>query len=359
MAVVLLVAWRGKRFETLVYKVTVDHGKGHSSVVATETDKLIKRFLLGQLSDEQRVAVEERLFKEDAFYGEVLAVQEELADDYVSGDLSPSERAQVNNFFLKSPRRQKRLEFATTLSQALVQPAPRVVIPVRTAWHERPLSFFRGGFAFATAAAAVLLMILTGWLWMQNRRLTTTVEQARAENDALQQSSTDTQESAARKAKDLEDQLAALKQEGGALKTTIDQKEKELENLRRIAATPSSRTNTSLSAFILSPGLTRGNDEPEKLIVPPGTSTLRLQLDLEREENFKGYVAEIRTARGNLVWSKSGIPMHRTNYGQAVSIVVPSSLLPNGEYEVTLKGVAGRNVQTVGYYYFITLPRPR
>lgn len=324
--------------------------------MTTANDTLIKRFLLGELPDDQRGAVEERLFKEDEFYGEVLAIQEELADEYVSGDLSAKERSQLHDYFSKSPRRQQRVQFATAFAQALVQPV-HPLVHGRTPWFERPFALFRGSFAFAATAAAILLLILSGWLWMQNRRLSNSVEQARIEKESLQQRAALDHDSDSRKARELDDQLTALKAQDEALKSTIDQKDKELERLRRAAASPASRVDSALSAFILSPGLTRGNDEPEKLIIPASTKTLRLQLDLEREENFKTYIAEIRTARGNLVLSKSGLGMRRTSYGQAVSLVVPSSQLSNGEYEVTLKGVAGRNIQAVGYYYFIALQR--
>jgi hypothetical protein len=68
-------------------------------------------------------------------------------------------------------------------------------------------------------------------------------------------------------------------------------------------------------------------------------------------------VAEIRTARGNLVWSKSGLIGQPTSYGGAVFLTMPAKLISNGEFEVTLKGAANGKVEAVGYYYFIALKR--
>jgi anti-sigma-K factor RskA len=57
-------------------------------------DKLIASFLLGELLEDKRVGIEERMFKDDGFYEQVLAIQEELADDYVQNKLSTNQRLQ-------------------------------------------------------------------------------------------------------------------------------------------------------------------------------------------------------------------------------------------------------------------------
>ena len=89
-----------------------------------------------------------------------------------------------------------------------------------------------------------------------------------------------------------------------------------------------------------------------------GVRTVRLQLNLEREESYTSYVAEIRTVRGNLVWSQSSLEALKTGYGLAVPVTLPSTTLPIGEYEVSLKGAGpSAKLDSVGYYYFIALRR--
>jgi hypothetical protein len=61
----------------------------------------------------------------------------------------------------------------------------------------------------------------------------------------------------------------------------------------------------------------------------------------------------MRTARGNLAWSESGLALKRTSYGRAVFLTIPAKLISNGEYEVALKGVTKGKLEAVGYYYFI------
>jgi hypothetical protein len=142
------------------------------------------------------------------------------------------------------------------------------------------------------------------------------------------------------------------------MEAKIQQKERELEALRLAARSSNAQPAASrIATFILSPGLTRGTDEPEKLIISEAARSIQLQLDLERDEDYQSFVAEIRTARGNLAWSESGLALKRTSYGRAVFLTIPARLISNGEYEVSLKGAASGKVEAVGYYYFIALKR--
>ncbi len=329
----------------------------------TIDEKLATRFLLGDLSEESRLQLEERFFKDDRFYEQLLAIQEEVADDYVQNKLSARERAKFEETFLRSPQRRQRVEFAAVFSRALAGSGARPVsTPARgIGWWESLLLFIRQPGTRLTAvasAAALALMIGAAWLFVENRRLSGRIQQARAEQDSLIQQSGANEAEAERKREELERDIATLRSQGGAMETTIQQKERELEALRRASSptglTPASR---AIAAFILQPGLTRGTDEPERLIIPAAARSLQFQLDLEREEDYQSYVAEIRTARGNLAWSKSGLALRQTSYGQAVFLTIPARLVSNGEYEVTLKGTAGGKVEAVGYYYFIALQR--
>jgi hypothetical protein len=326
----------------------------------TIDEKQAVRFLLGDLSEESRLKLEERFFKDDRFYEQLLAIQEELADDYVQDKLSASERVQFEKHFLRSARRRERVEFAAAFSQALPGHESRAPAPPSSApWWESLLAFVRPeSTRMALGAAAVALVLLVGaaWLLVENRRLAGRVQQARAEKDSLIQRSGANEAEAERKREELERQINALRAQGGEMETKIQQKQRELEALQR-ARSPARLVPASgeIALFILPPGLTRGTDEPERLIIPAAARSIQLQLDLEREEDYQGYVAEIRTARGNLVWSKSGLALKRTSYGRAVFLTIPARLISNGEYEVALKGAVKAKLEAVGYYYFIAL----
>jgi hypothetical protein len=329
----------------------------------TIDEKLAIRFLLGDLSEESRLKLEERFFKEDRFYEQLLAIQEELADDYVQDKLSPVERAQFEKHFLRSPRRRERVEFAAAFSRALTgSPARSIATPARRVpWWESLMVFIRPQgirLAAAASAAALALMIGAAWLIVENRRLSGQVQQARAEKDSLIQRSGANEVEAERRREELERDITALRAQGGEMEARIQQKEGELEALRLAErSTKAQPAASQIATFILTPGLTRGTDEPEKLIISAAARSIQLQLDLEREEDYQSFVAEIRTARGNLAWSASDFALKRTSYGRAVFLTIPARLISNGEYEVALKGAAKGKLEAVGYYYFIALKK--
>lgn len=324
----------------------------------TTNEKLIARFLLAELPESARLEVEERLFKDDNFYEQVLAIQEELADDYAHERLSPSRRLQFEKHFLASPRRTARVEFAVAFSRALGSAPRSLAAASPPSWRETMLAFLRPRLAVAASLTALAVLVGAFWLMIENRRLSGGIEQARGERELLIQHSRAEEAEAKRRIQELESEIGSLRSQGGEMETRIQQKQRELEALQRTrSSTRLAPATGEIAAFILPPGLTRGSDEPEKLIIPAGTRSIRLQLDLESGEDYQSYVAEIRTARGNLVWSESGLIGKRTSYGGAVFLTIPTKLISNGEFEVALKGAAGGKVEAVGYYYFIALKR--
>ncbi len=325
-------------------------------------DKLIAQFLLGELSEDKRVPLEELMFKDDGFYERVLAIQEELADDYVQGRVSARQRTQFENHFLRSPLRRERIAFAATLTRAMAGQAP--VAPVEASgshWWNAFLAFRLAPSSRVMLAAWVAVLVLavgSAFLYVDNRRLSGRIEQARGEREALIGRSRSNEVEAERKSQTLEEEIAALRSRGGEMEAAIHQKEQELATLKR-AAQPNRPAPSigEIATFILSPGLTRGTDEPEKILISGTSRTIQLQLALEKPESYRGYVAEIRTARGNLVLSRSLPAAQQTSFGQAVSLTAPASQLPIGEYEIALKGASEGKLEAVGYYYFIALRR--
>ncbi len=332
------------------------------SVMEQPDEQQIRQFLLGELSEGPRLELEGRLFGDDHYYKNILAIQEELADDYVQDNLTLSERSNFEQNFLRSSRRKERVEFAEALSRALVgSEVPVLVAPQAASWWKYVAAIFfapNARLALGTSAAAGVLLVGVVWLAIENRRLSRHVEQSRQEQVSLANQTRTSETEASLRERELEAEIAALRAKGSEMQAKVDQKQRELESLRN--ARRVTRTDGSAGAFatfVLTPGLTRGTDEPEKLIISAATRSIQLQLDLEREENYQGYVAEIRTARGNLVWSRSGLKLQRTTYGQAVSLTIPSELLATGEYEIALKGAAQGKLEAISYYYIIALKK--
>ena len=102
----------------------------------------------------------------------------------------------------------------------------------------------------------------------------------------------------------------------------------------------------------------RDTGEAKRLIIAPGSDLLRLQLDLKQKGEYQSYRAVLQTAEGNEVWSQDSLRARATAAGQAVVLRLPARLLPEGDYQLTLKGLtASREFEEVGDYYFSIVKR--
>ena len=336
---------------------SVDSGDFQRAMMERINEQQIVRFLLGELSEDHRLELEKQIFKDDSYYKQVLAIEEELADDYVQNNLSASQRSHFEQKLLGSRRRRDRVEFAGALYRALTDFQTPDLTPQPVSWWNSLQVFLRPRsvrLAFATSFATLALLVGAVGLVVENHRLSHRVEQARLEQDSSINRTHSNESDALIRQRELEREIADLRTQGGETQARLIQKQRELEALRKSLRQRAETAPSTLATFVLSPGLTRGTDEPERLIIHPTARLVQIHLALEKEENYQSYLAEIRTARGNLVWSQSNLPTERTD-GLAVSLTIPARLLAQGEYELALKGATKGKLEAVGYYYFIAL----
>ncbi|HEY7546731.1 MAG TPA: tetratricopeptide repeat protein, partial [Blastocatellia bacterium] len=81
----------------------------------SEKEKILVRYLLGDLAEDSKRRVEEEYFENDDYHGQLLAVERDLIDRYVHEELSDKERKLFEKHFLSSPVRLQRVQFATAL----------------------------------------------------------------------------------------------------------------------------------------------------------------------------------------------------------------------------------------------------
>ena len=70
----------------------------------TEHDERLVRYLLGELSDEERYQLEAVYVANHELHDELIAVEDELIYTYVGGRLSPSQSVSFERFFCKHRR---------------------------------------------------------------------------------------------------------------------------------------------------------------------------------------------------------------------------------------------------------------
>jgi hypothetical protein len=120
-------------------------------VITVNRDELIA-YLLHQMPEEQRAALEDRWMEDPDLHQQLRSVEAELLDAYVRGDVSASDRTSIESFLLTSNSQRRKLEFAQALRTAVSPPRKRA----------RPWGML------AAVAASLVLGAAALWMGWQN-----------------------------------------------------------------------------------------------------------------------------------------------------------------------------------------------
>lgn len=310
---------------------------------ASQDNRLIVGYLLGELSAEERERVEDRYFADPDFLEQMDAVEVELLNDYARGALPQSSAAEVERGLLNSPYQRRKFEAARGLLQAIERPSQREAAPPpapraasKLRWRAA-IDAVRAPSLTSRLALIVIALCLAGW-FADRMNLRRQLERERDGQAALQQLVQKQQEliaQAEQRAKQAESPPPRpleqnLPPEGGP------------KNPPRPAANP------SLATFLLRPPAARaGENSLRELSLPAQAKTLRLEL-LHRGRVLPTYYANLKTADGDDV--KSSLRLWRTGRSNVVAVEVPADLLRDGNY--TLKLYAPPGAREVGLYNF-------
>ena len=132
-------------------------------------EQLLVKYLLGQLSREEELQVEEGYFVNDELHEELQAVEIDLIDRYVRNELSKDERERFEKRFLAAPDRVQDVMFAKTLKDYLSKPAAEELPgwPDRIQELGRKLRLFFTPLRSVTAAVLALALVLVVLTWQE------------------------------------------------------------------------------------------------------------------------------------------------------------------------------------------------
>jgi hypothetical protein len=306
-------------------------------------EELLKRFLLGDLSETERAEVEDRFLADDDFFQGLLIGEDDLIDAYMRGELPAAESALFERCCLSTQRGRQRVEFARTLFNSLSGKTETIVATreqnATVSWWRTLFDKFVGRrpvLSFTLAAA--LLVVILGGIWVLRERgrtrFTSEPEQARQTTPAPPQESTPPSINA-------------------PLEPEQPQREKETSNSAPPRETPKKTSPTSpvIATFTLVPGMVRGEGGAGALILPDAATEARLRLMLE-SEGYKQYRATLSTAEGRRVWSRV-LTNGSSKKSAHLTLKLPADLLKSGDYVLDLSGAnGGGNWESVADYSF-------
>lgn len=251
----------------------------------SKDQETLRQYLLGNLLPEESAPLEERLLTDGDFYQELLILEDELVDQYLSGDQSIAERESFEAHFLLTPERQEKVRFSRTLKKYLDHteqeranennvvevPAPvHVLVAGRDSTRSPFFSFLSRNPILSYSLAAIVVLVIGAVTWM-------------------------------------------------ALKN------------------PGSQGPSHVLAVVLTPGLTRDGGQITKISIPPGTDTLQLKLQLPKAD-YASYRARLVAEERSELWSGDDLKPVLSNATTFIEANIPSRLVKPGDYEVKVSG---------------------
>ncbi|MEK6324983.1 MAG: hypothetical protein AABN33_25355 [Acidobacteriota bacterium] len=292
-----------------------------------ELDKKLTRYLLGKLTGEERIEVEDRYLSDGKFFDELAVAEDELIDDYVRGELSHSNRELFERNFLCSTGRHERVKSA----RALMKFADTHAATTRVSWWQRVRS------ALSLESPAMRLVLATGFMMLiiggplvviQMSKLSSDLQGLKSEQLAQNQRETELEQLLAQQKRQNDELNQAINRERGER----GQLEQEVARLREQQAPP--------VTFALGFGeIERSKGGPAqatKLNVPQGIEIIKLQLELLKDE-YENYMVILEDAQQRDIW-RGLLQSTKAGKHRAVVVRLPSRLLSTGQYKLILSG---------------------
>src|SRR5580704_1969505 len=148
----------------------------------TENTALIRRYLLGEASEDEGERVERLLLTNHAEFENALILEDELADDYAQGFLSESERSSFESNYLRTNERRQKMWFAHMLKAhargkaKTLRERPERLWRRCLRWARRIRGEPTDRFAIVSSCILLLMIVLTLSLAHQTVKLRTNLE---------------------------------------------------------------------------------------------------------------------------------------------------------------------------------------
>ena len=311
------------------------------------TDQLITKYFFGELSDDERRQLEQRYFTDSEFLERMRAIEAELIEDYVGGALPKEAAAKVEAHMLQSPHQQQKLAFTQSVFRVATKQtdASRPTAKTTRKSGSLPLMFSR--YIFTPTAAAIAALVITfsfaAWIVFDVSRLRRELGELRKEQVAARS-----------REQELQAVIAQLQE---SKKTSGDVSGEQINSQKPNSTNeinarehnpsqlPSGTSEPSVAILVLSPTVFRSEQElPNEVQILKNTRALQLQL-LYDGAGASNYQAVVETADGDELLVKTNLKTKRAGDKQIVKLEIPSNLLTNRTYVLTLRASSGADLR--------------
>ncbi|HEY5028613.1 MAG TPA: hypothetical protein VIK39_09415 [Candidatus Angelobacter sp.] len=296
--------------------------------------RLMVQYLFGELSASERAEVEDSYLKDGDVFQELVSLENEIVDRYVLDKLSAPERQRFERSFLTNPARREMVQTAKSLLSysAAAENAMLLSTPEpRREWWRLSREFRIWGAQFGAAAAFLIVIAGMFWLLLINRRLADELENLQGKEAAAVQD------------------RRALQEQVQSLRADLSQRDSAI---RQIVQSPAYDRNTI--SFTLGRGLSRGSSQMGNLVIPAHASSVSLHMIIGRDPH-PHYNVSVTTPDGRSVWSRGNVKGQPTyDRNKEIAVALPSRLLQEGDYVVRVSaGNTDAGQDLAGYAFHV------
>ena len=279
-------------------------------------EKELRRYLLGELSLEEQVLIEQRLFLESEYAELAQAVEDDLIDDYVRNDLPANEHAQFETHFLTQPEHVEDVKIAEALNKHWVENSTETD-PVRVDLPPAPPPRSNQFVWVSLGAIGILIIGLIAWIgWQSMRRDSEQPQQAEQQPTPVNQAPSVSP-------------TPVIPNSGSSNQTASQQNKNGPENRKN----PPSQ----LATFSIYPGTFSRGGATKPVSLSADIKTVILKLPVKGDS--ESYSAILSSRRRQVQrWRELNSEMD-AELGKIVRVDVSAALLNEQDYEIKLTGL--------------------
>jgi len=274
------------------------------------TDALLREFLLGKLTDEDRERIEGLFLTDSQTRERVLALEQDLFDDYLEDGLSQGDKERFVSRYARTDEQRRKLritgaikDWAVREARASHQAAPTVSVWRRIwLWLRFNPRFFIP-IAVTTVVAAVFAIV-----WLNGR-----IEQRKH---------------------------FAIEQELAQLNSPVSLREAPPDTI----------------SVDLRPVAVRGAEKQTEINIPTESHFVELHLPWIQSERYSTYQAEVRRLRDRKSFKIPNLQA-QNNGRYTIRLRLPAQLLTTGNYQINLTGVAANGTLSFSEEYSFVVTR--
>jgi hypothetical protein len=312
------------------------------------SDEQIKAYLLGKLPEPEAEMLEIECASSAEFFAQAQAIESDLTDDYLRGNLSAADTRLYETNYLVTEARHKKLQFAASLwriASELSPPKRPVVAAVPPATFWQTLFGQRRAFQLAFGGLILLFVFAAVAFFLQTSNVTRTdvaeVNDAgrspKTENPPVQNPDS---EPVQKPAEVIQNPKSVSTREVVQNKETVKDSNSPQKNPAELKTTAPQKNGGPSNPLMLMtvkllPGSLRDEGE-QNMTIAANVKNVKLLLSPGGEpNNYKIYRAVVRTPENDTVFTSPNL--------KALSFTIPAEKLENRTYIISLEGQNSQN----------------